>query len=135
MLLSEVIKKNNNNLDLLRIICASIVIYGHSFVLVRNASGSDLIANILPYDYSGSFAVKVFFFISGLVVTNSLLLNNNITHFVKSRLFRIMPGLIFFCFISTFLILPFFYEGDLYNYYGNSGVYNYLVHNSESPRV
>lgn len=130
MLLSDVIKKNNNNLDLFRIICASIVIYGHSFVMVRDAHGSDLIAKILPYDYSGSFAVKVFFFISGLVVTNSLLTNNNINHFIKSRIFRIMPGLIFFCFTSAFIILPFFYDGSIIDYYRNSGLYNYIVHNS-----
>lgn len=130
MFLSTILKKENNNLDLIRIICASIVIYGHSFVMVNNSSGYDIIGKHLPFDYSGSFAVKIFFFISGLVVTNSLLVNKNPIHFIKSRIFRIMPGLIFFCLASTILILPFFYDGSLKDYFLNSNLYNYILHNS-----
>lgn len=31
MLLSDILKKDNNNIDLIRIIAAAMVIYGHSY--------------------------------------------------------------------------------------------------------
>ncbi len=94
------------------------------------AKGSDYFSSILPFDYSGSFAVKIFFFISGLVVTNSLLLNKNTSHFIASRVFRIIPALVFFCMITCFFILPCFFDGSISEYFYSSRPYKYLINNS-----
>lgn len=85
MLLAQLLKRDNNNLDLVRLIAACLVIYGHANAIVRpEVSGGDWVASMLVFDYSGSLAVKVFFFLSGLVVANSLLEKNNLLYFFYS---------------------------------------------------
>ncbi|MDE9484194.1 acyltransferase family protein [Xenorhabdus bovienii] len=94
MQLSTILNKDNNNLDIIRIIAACMVIYGHAYAISPKIGEDDLINTLLRFDYSGSLAVKIFFFISGLVVSNSLLKNRNILNFIISRFFRIWPALI-----------------------------------------
>ena len=107
MKISELLNKKNNNLDLIRIILACLVIVGHSPVL-NGLTGkwADPISYFFPFTYSGSLAVKAFFFISGLVVTNSYLSKRNAIYFVISRVFRILPALLFVLLATVFLFGP-----------------------------
>ncbi len=73
MTLSQCLTRRNNNFDLLRLIAACAVIVGHAHALVPNDASPDAVLSLLGFDYSGSLAVKFFFFLSGLVVTNSLI--------------------------------------------------------------
>ncbi len=73
MTLHDVLRRENNNLDLFRLIAAYLVIIGHAYALAPQAGQQDPILRLLGFDYSGSMAVKLFFFLSGLVVVNSLL--------------------------------------------------------------
>ncbi|WP_370600237.1 acyltransferase family protein [Pseudomonas nitroreducens] len=73
MLLSNVLRKENNNLDIFRVVAAVMVIYGHAYALLPVEGQRDIVGKLLVFDYSGSLAVKIFFFLSGLVVTNSLI--------------------------------------------------------------
>lgn len=93
MLLSSYLKRDNNNLDLVRIIAACMVIYGHAYAISPQSGKDDIVHQLLGFDYSGSLAVKIFFFVSGLVVTNSFYAKRNITEFVAARFFRIWPAL------------------------------------------
>ncbi|EMX7263371.1 acyltransferase, partial [Escherichia coli] len=86
---SDVLSRDNNNLDLIRIVAAVMVIYGHSFFLANNHGARELITQFFPFTYSGSIAVKIFFFISGLLVTTSLIRTQSVPKFVISRFFRI----------------------------------------------
>lgn len=62
MLLAQVLKRDSNNLDLVRLIAACLVIYGHSNAFMpAERGGGDWVAGLLKFDYSGSLAVKVFF--------------------------------------------------------------------------
>lgn len=94
MLLSSYLKRDNNNLDLVRIIAACMVIYGHAYAISPQVGSSDLVHQLLGFEYSGSLAVKIFFFISGLVVSNSFYTKRNVNDFVCARFFRIWPALI-----------------------------------------
>ncbi len=94
MLLSNVLRKENNNLDIFRVVAAAMVIYGHAYAIVPAEGKQDFIGALLGFDYSGSLAVKIFFFLSGLVVTNSLIEKKDLPQFVISRFFRIWPGLV-----------------------------------------
>lgn len=87
MKLSELLKKENNNLDVFRLVAACMVIYGHAYAVVPQAGYVDVVARLLGHDYSGSLAVKIFFFLSGLVVTNSLLHKRDVLHFAIARFF------------------------------------------------
>ncbi len=94
MTINLFLQKNNNNLDLIRIIAALLVIYGHAYAISPEYGTDDIVSSILKFDYSGSLAVKIFFFISGLVVTNSLFHKKNTYDYIVSRIFRIWPALL-----------------------------------------
>lgn len=93
MRLAEILPRGANNLDLFRIIAAAMVIFGHAYALVPVAGQSDPLVQWLGFDSSGSLAVKVFFLLSGLVVTNSLLEKRQPLQFLIARFFRLWPAL------------------------------------------
>lgn len=95
MKLSQCLDRKNNNFDLLRLIFAALVIVGHAYALVPSAEGrADFVQTLLGFDYAGSLAVKAFFFLSGLMVSNSPSLRHDLPSFMGARVFRIFPGLI-----------------------------------------
>jgi len=95
MKLSQCLDRHNNNFDLLRLLLAALVIVGHAYALVPSAEGrGDFFQSLLGFDYAGSLAVKSFFFLSGLMVSNSPSLRHDLPGFIGARVFRIFPGLI-----------------------------------------
>ncbi|MDO8344627.1 MAG: acyltransferase family protein [Cellvibrio sp.] len=74
MYLNQLLLSQNNSLDLFRVVAALLVIYGHAPVFVADSNATDLVVILLGFDYSAALAVKFFFMLSGLLVTQSLLL-------------------------------------------------------------
>ncbi len=99
-----------DNLELIRLLAAVGVIFGHSFALsMFGHSGVPApISQILPGTYSGSIAVEVFFFVSGMLITNSLLRRPHLGQFLKSRALRVLPAFLVMLLITTLLMAPFF---------------------------
>lgn len=129
ILVSDLLKRENNNLDLFRIMAALLVIVGHSYVLFPSVGEIDQIRNFTGFTYSGALAVKIFFFISGLVVTNSILSSQSIVHFTVSRIFRIFPALIFLCLITVFAVGPWLTNISASEYFHSDMTFNYLKNN------
>lgn len=130
MKISELLKRENNNLDLIRIILATTVIIGHA-PAINGAPEKwvDFIGYFFNYTYSGSWAVKLFFFISGLVVTNSYLHKKNHVYFIISRIFRVLP-LLFVVLLITFLVFgPIVSTVNFKEYFFNTQVYSYFFDN------
>ena len=107
MKVSYLLNKENNNLNLIRLFLASMVIVGHAPIL-NGATNYwvDPISYFFPFAASGPWAVNIFFFISGLVVTNSLLTSRKPLRFITARFFRIMPAFAFVVLISALVIGP-----------------------------
>lgn len=130
MKIEQFLKKENNNLDLIRIFLASFVILGHTIPLNGTTDfWIDPITFFFPNTYSGAISVKIFFFISGLVVTNSYLNKNDFVYFIIARLFRILPALFFLCLITVFVIGPIFTNLTIQDYFSNPESVNYLKDN------
>jgi peptidoglycan/LPS O-acetylase OafA/YrhL len=130
MLVSQILQKEKNNLALIRILLASLVIIGHTIAI--NGQGGffvDPIRWFVSYTYCGAWAVKVFFFISGMLVTYSLLQKGNLNYFVVSRVFRILPALLFVLLITVFLIGPLLTTVSLKEYFSSKTTYSYLFYN------
>lgn len=127
MLLNKVLQKENNNLDVFRVIAAVMVIYGHANAFLPGEGRGDIVARFLPFDYSGSLAVKLFFFLSGLVVTNSLI-EKDVYQFVASRFFRLWPALTVVLVAWAFVIGPIVSTNSFYEYFTNPQVYEYVFH-------
>ncbi len=129
MTISDYLKRENNNLDLIRIICASMVIIGHSYELTDPGNQVDLIRWLVGFTYSGTLAVQIFFFISGMLVTNSILTKQSIVNFSISRIFRLVPALLFVLLLTTFIVGPLVTSMSWGEYFSNSATYKYVSDN------
>lgn len=129
MKLQDLLKKENNNLDIFRIIAACMVIWGHAYAITPETGVIDFIGRTLGFDYSGSLAVKLFFFLSGLVVTNSLLAKGSALQFAIARFFRIWPALFATLLLTAFIVGPIFSDYGLNEYFRSSIPYRYVWEN------
>lgn len=124
------LNKENNNLDLIRIILACIVIVGHTIPLNGETPyWTDPLSYFLPVTYSGALAVKLFFFISGLVVTNSYIKNDSFIYFIIARSFRIFPALVFVLTVTVFIIGPALTNISISKYFLDLKNISYIVNN------
>jgi peptidoglycan/LPS O-acetylase OafA/YrhL len=129
MTLAGALNRENNNFDLLRLIAACLVIVGHAHALVPDDSSHDLVLTWLNFDYSGSLAVKFFFFLSGLVVTNSLLEKPSLGAFAQARLFRLMPAMIVCVLLTAFVLGPVVTSLPLAEYFSDRRTGSYVIRN------
>jgi peptidoglycan/LPS O-acetylase OafA/YrhL len=125
--LTQVMNRDNNNLDLFRLIAALAVIYGHSFALAPSPGFDDVLFRLSGQN-TAAMAVKFFFFLSGLLVTDSLLTRKSLLQFFVARFFRIWPGLTFVVLVSIFIIGPLATKLDLASYFSDPKTYLYFKH-------
>lgn len=93
-----------NNFTFLRILCAWLVIYGHSYALQNPNNINDPLNLIFKgSNYIGGFAVDAFFIISGYLVAGSFVRNGAFSY-VVSRILRIFPALIVCVLFSIFIL-------------------------------
>lgn len=124
MILSEILKKENNNIDAIRLFAALLVVWCHSFAL----TGTDTAVSLFPNSiYSGKLGVSIFFFFSGLLVTNSLVSKNKAIPFVLARFFRIVPAYCLLIVLSVFFIGPLFTSLSLHEYFSSKVTWEYFI--------
>lgn len=93
--------RRDNAFDLLRLLAASAVLYSHSFALLGLPQPT--IVGTLSL---GSFAVYVFFSISGYLVCQSWHSDPRLLAFVAKRTLRIFPGLLVLLVLTTWVVGP-----------------------------
>lgn len=124
-MLSDLIKKENNNIDLIRLFAVILVVWCHSLALTGSETG---MVSLMPKSlYSGKLGVSIFFFFSGLLVTNSLISKKKIAPFVLARFFRIVPAYYVLILLSVFLLGPLFTSLSLNEYLSSKNTWNYLL--------
>lgn len=93
--LSDVLARNRNNFNLLRLVAAIAVVWGHKNVhFSKNPSPEFVSAFVRGYEFSGSIAVYVFFLVSGILVSASYDRQNSTSRFLALRFARIWPAAI-----------------------------------------
>lgn len=120
--LAEFSQSRDNNFNLIRILAALAVLFGHSYALLRQPEplGASLGMSI------GSIAVDLFFVTSGYLVTGSLMTRQNLPDYFLARLLRIFPGLICMVLLSVFVLGVIFTSLSASDYFSSSGTYQYL---------
>jgi peptidoglycan/LPS O-acetylase OafA/YrhL len=78
-----------NNFDFIRLVAASMVIIGHAYPILGQ-SGIPVLFRVSVSTY----AVQLFFALSGYLVVQSWVRDPNVIRFVAKRALRILPGLI-----------------------------------------
>lgn len=123
MSLSEILKRENNNIDLLRLFAALLVAWSHAPGLSVKFP--------LPLNVGlGGLGVAVFFFLSGMLVTNSLVGKKNPMAFVWSRFMRIYPAYFVVLLFSVFVIGPIFTASSVGDYFSSSDTWQFLGDNA-----
>lgn len=117
-----------NLFDLLRLIAAILVIYGHSYPLL-GLIPPDFITRIFPFVDSGAFVVYIFFTISGFLNAKSVA-KNKATVFYINRSLRIFPGLIVALIFAALLIGPLCTTLPLERYVASPQIWKYIASNS-----
>ncbi|SEA76566.1 Peptidoglycan/LPS O-acetylase OafA/YrhL, contains acyltransferase and SGNH-hydrolase domains [Pseudobutyrivibrio sp. ACV-2] len=97
----------DNNLNLVRLFAALMVVYMHSFALCEGKLESDLMYTLTFHKaLSGQVGVDIFFVISGFLIYRSYDRSNNIGKYLRARFLRIWPLLALFILSTAFVIGP-----------------------------
>ncbi len=94
---------HHNNLPLIRMVAALMVLVSHSFALSTGLVSAEP-WRITHGHTPGTIAVEVFFVISGVLLTHSLTTRRSLWAFVKARVLRIYPGLIVAVLVTVGLV-------------------------------
>ncbi len=106
--LAAVVEDCGNNLDLVRLVAAVMVVWGHApFFSPADAQQFDPVIWISGgREYAGSAAVQAFFLVSGLLVSGSMERHRSAIAFALSRLARIWPGFMACVAVLLYAIVP-----------------------------
>ncbi|WP_380179108.1 acyltransferase family protein [Kalamiella sp. sgz302252] len=126
---SAILKRDSNNFDLMRMLAAILVIWSHAYAINNPEKLIEPVSAITGTETGGSIAVNIFFFISGLLVTNSLLTKSKTVDFLSARFFRIVPGLAVLTIVSASVIGPLVSSLSLSEYFTDPSWYKYITNN------
>ena len=114
------VQHEQNNLDAIRLLAATAVIFSHAGPLTGTAEPTILGTSV------GSIAVKIFFVISGYLVYASWCSDPSPHRYLLRRSLRIFPGLIVLCLLTVLVVGPMFSHSALGTYFSSAATYQYL---------
>lgn len=118
------LKKEKNNVTILRIYLAIVIIYFHS-------GGYDLLYKISKQQIStGQIVVYMFFIISGFFISRSFLRNDDKLKYISSRFLRIFPGLVVCHWFCALIIGALATNLSIKQYFSDPGFINFIFKNS-----
>lgn len=112
--------ERTNNFNIIRLISAFMVIYGHMCVFIGVP-----VVQFLGQEIS-TIAVKIFMIISGYLVTQSFLRDRNALRYGAKRFFRLIPGLAFIIIVTTVIIGALLTTLSPGEYFTNPVTWDYL---------
>lgn len=115
-----------NNFAIVRLVAALSVLVSHSYLLRSGLSESEPLRASTGYSL-GSYGVQVFFVLSGILVTQSLVRSTSLLDFAIARALRILPGVVV-CVLAVALMLgPILSPLAMADYFGSDALYSYLL--------
>ncbi|WP_082498079.1 acyltransferase [Pseudorhodoferax sp. Leaf267] len=115
--------KSSNNFDVVRLLAALLVVYGHAYPLTGSVS---------PF-FAGnsvqSIGVKIFFVVSGYLIIGSWQRDPSIGRFFQRRALRIMPGLCVVIVLSAFILGPLVSVLPMSEYFESPRLWTYVMNN------
>ncbi|CAA2107602.1 hypothetical protein VVAX_04315 [Variovorax paradoxus] len=131
------IASSDNNFNLIRLIAAAAVVFGHSFWISRAWQGfADPVSLAFPFrELSGNLGVHAFFLISGILIAQSWCRTENPVQFVTQRVARIFPALIVCLVFSAYVVGALGTTAPLRNYFASKPVHDYVLNNLSLTNV
>jgi peptidoglycan/LPS O-acetylase OafA/YrhL len=129
--LEAALARRHDNFLLLRFVAASMVLFGHSYILSGGPGARDFVARAAlgPGVYTGSLAVDVFFIISGFLIAGSYVNHGNLETFLRARFFRLVPAYAVCLVASAFVLGPFVTKLPLGEYLRAPATFHYVTKN------
>ena len=124
--LSDVDGSRDNNMDFVRFVAASMVIYAHAFNLRNTRDPLESVTGVS----SGELAVAVFFSLSGYLIARSLVNRGSLVEFVLARALRILPALIVANVLAVLAGALFCTDLSQGEYWSSGKTWRYLLMNS-----
>ncbi|GJM02050.1 MAG: acyltransferase [Rhodomicrobium sp.] len=123
--LSDYMGGRNNNFNLLRVIGALLIMFGHAYFI---SGVADISFETHPVLYTiGHTALNMFFTMSGMFVTASWQKRLSVVSYTTSRVMRVMPGLLLVTLVTALVIGPFVSELSLAEYFSSSASWAYIL--------
>jgi peptidoglycan/LPS O-acetylase OafA/YrhL len=127
-MLGEVSKGKDNNLNLIRLLAAVMVIFCHAYPVAAGKSSVDPLSTISHGQITfGNLAVCIFFFYGGFLIAGSAERNRTGRKFFKKRIIRLFPSLITVVLLCVFVLGPILTKFGLIDYFTNLETYKYLL--------
>ncbi|QTN99310.1 acyltransferase [Brucella sp. 458] len=117
-----------NNFLLIRLLAASLVIYGHAFAFSATDGTKEFFSHFLGYMYAGDVGVNIFFVVSGFLVTASFCHRQNLQEFAIARLVRIYPALIVFLGVVSLVFGPLFTNLSPVDYFSDKSFRSFIFY-------
>ncbi len=131
MTVASYLDKDRNNFDLIRLLLACLVICGHAEVInIVHDNWTEFLYAYLPPTSYGDVAVKIFFFLSGLLITTSFMRNPSVISYLISRVFRLLPALIFVSFLVALVFGPVLSTLPVSEYFASKEPFLYVIKNA-----
>ncbi len=125
-LLKDLLPPARNNFAIVRLVAALSVLVSHCYLLQSGLSNSEPLRSSTGYSL-GSYGVQVFFVLSGILVTQSLMRSSSLLDFATARALRILPGLVV-CVLAVALVLgPTLSPLAISDYFASDALYAYLA--------
>ncbi|HEX5271294.1 MAG TPA: acyltransferase [Gemmataceae bacterium] len=102
-----------NNIGIIRLLLALLVVWSHSYPLARGLPVVEPIVRFLYQESAGSIAVNSFFLLSGYLITRSWLTSASMADYVRRRVLRIYPGFLVAVALSLVVAAAFAAGGPL----------------------
>ncbi|MBI5344938.1 MAG: acyltransferase [Deltaproteobacteria bacterium] len=131
MTLHEIADSRENNFDFLRFVAASLVMVTHTFSL--GGAGYEPFGLISGYASFGTFAVYIFFIISGFLITKSWFDRPDLRVFLYKRFLRIFPALFAAILFGAFVVGPLVTTLPIGEYFLHPLTRSYLLNISLYP--
>lgn len=125
MTFSKQISKSDN-IDFVKYIAAIMVIIEHSFV-IASKNPNVIFSFLHNHIVFGGIGVAIFFFLSGFLVTRSMIAKKNAKNYFKVRVHKIIPPLLVVIPVTAFVLGPCVTTLPIKEYFSTSGTYKYLL--------
>lgn len=118
----------NNNFNLVRIVCAFAVLVSHAWPLTLGPDAVEPLRNALGSSL-GTYAVYVFFAISGFLIARSFDRGGSVRRWILARALRLLPGLLVVLLLTVLVLGPLLTALPLRDYATDPATATYLPRN------
>ena len=127
-MLGDLARGRDNNFNLIRVVAATAVLVSHSWPITRGAGVAEPLSALTGISL-GTWAVEVFFVISGFLIAASFARRPEAGAFLAARCLRLFPGLFVSLLLVAFVLGPLVTSLPLAAYLTDPGLPGFMLRN------